>query len=101
MDGTFSYCPKYFYQLFTIHTVNNGHYIPLIFFLLPSKQFIVYERALKALIDICESKLSIKFNPKVFVVDFEKSFHNAIITVWHTIILHGCRFHLSCICLKG
>jgi len=32
MDGSFSYCPKYFYQLFTIHTVNNGHYIPLFFF---------------------------------------------------------------------
>ncbi|CAI6359480.1 unnamed protein product [Macrosiphum euphorbiae] len=95
MDGTFSYCPKYFYQLFTIHTVNNLHYIPLIFFLLPSKESIVYERALKALIDICESKLSIKFNPKVCVVDFEKSLHNDIITVWPTIILHGCRFHLS------
>jgi len=48
MDGNFFYCPKYFYQLFTIHTVNNGYYIPLIFFLLPSKESIVYERALKA-----------------------------------------------------
>lgn len=44
MDGIFSYCPKYIYQLFTIHTdhtVNNGHYIPLVFFLLPSKETIV------------------------------------------------------------
>jgi len=38
MEGTFSYCPKYFYQLFTIHKVNNGHYILLIFFLLQIKK---------------------------------------------------------------
>ncbi|KAE9536151.1 hypothetical protein AGLY_007374 [Aphis glycines] len=67
-------------------------FLPIIY---DSYKSIVYERALKALIDVCESKLSIKFNPKVCVVDFEKSLHNAIITVWPTIILHGCRFHLS------
>jgi len=25
IDGTFEFCPKYFYQLFTIHGLKNGH----------------------------------------------------------------------------
>lgn len=32
VDGTFKYCPKLFYQLFTIHGLSNGYYIPLVFF---------------------------------------------------------------------
>lgn len=26
LDGTFSYCAQHFLQLFTIHTMENGHY---------------------------------------------------------------------------
>lgn len=95
MDGTFSYCPKYFYQLFTIHTVNNGNYIPLVFLLLPNKDTKIYERAFNSLIEVCTSKLSIHFQPKICIVDFEQSIHKAVLTVWPNIILRGCRFHLS------
>lgn len=38
LDGTFSCCTKYFLQMFTIHVLNNGHYIPLAFCLLSDKQ---------------------------------------------------------------
>jgi len=55
LDIAVSYCSKFYYQLCTFHTVNN--YIPLVFFIFPSKETIVYERALKGLIDICDSKL--------------------------------------------
>jgi len=34
VDGTFTYCAKYFLQLFTIHIFKNGHYVPLVYFLL-------------------------------------------------------------------
>jgi len=37
VDGTFTYCAKYFLQLFTIHIFKNGHYVPLVYFLLPDK----------------------------------------------------------------
>lgn len=36
VDGTFEYCPKYFTQLFTVHSKNN-FYIPLVFYLLKIK----------------------------------------------------------------
>ena len=37
IDGTFKSCPKYFYQLYTIHGLRNGHFIPLVYALLPGK----------------------------------------------------------------
>jgi len=32
VDRTFTYCAKYFLQLFTIHIFKNGHYVPLVYF---------------------------------------------------------------------
>ena len=26
-DGTFTYCPRYFYQLYTLHGYKNGQYV--------------------------------------------------------------------------
>jgi len=42
MDGTFQYCEGCFTQMFTIHGFQNGHYIPLIFCLLPDKKYETY-----------------------------------------------------------
>lgn len=33
-DGTFSYAPKYFEQLYSIHILQNGFYVPVIYFLI-------------------------------------------------------------------
>ncbi|KAL8584038.1 hypothetical protein ACOMHN_022378 [Nucella lapillus] len=41
-DGTFEFCPKFFYQLYTIHGYKNGHYLPCAFFLLQSKSLIKF-----------------------------------------------------------
>lgn len=87
LDGTFTYCPKYFCQLFTIHGFLNNRYIPLIFILLPDKQS--YIKCFKILND----KISI--NPKIFVVDFEIAIHQAIHFVWPSAQIRGCRFHLT------
>jgi hypothetical protein len=37
IDGTFKYCPKYFYQLYSLHGCKNGNAIALVFALLPAK----------------------------------------------------------------
>ena len=42
IDGTFKYCPKYFYQLYTVHGLRNGHFIPLVYALLPGKSEVNY-----------------------------------------------------------
>jgi len=38
VDGTFKSCPSLFTQIFTVHGLQNGKYIPLLFCLLPDKE---------------------------------------------------------------
>jgi len=38
MDGTFNYSDKYYKQLYTVHGIKNGVYIPLMICLLPNKE---------------------------------------------------------------
>jgi len=51
IDGTYKSCPKLFYQLFTIHGVLNNNYIPLVYFLLPSKSANCYTYAFQHLVE--------------------------------------------------
>jgi hypothetical protein len=37
IDGTFKCCPKYFYQMYTLHGCKNNNYVPLLYALLPAK----------------------------------------------------------------
>lgn len=94
VDGTFSYCTKHFLQFFTIHTVENGHYIPLVFSLLPDKRSESYSLVFNTLRKKCE-ELSIALNPRKAVCDFEVAIHVALKKVWPDIQLIGCRFHLA------
>lgn len=94
MDGTFTYAPKYFYQFFTIHGVNNGNYVPLIFCLLPNKTEETYISLFDHLKVKCE-EYDILFNPKQITVDFEIAIQNAVRSSWPLAKLRGCRFHLS------
>lgn len=94
MDGTFSYCTKYFLQLFTIHGLFNGHYIPLVFCLLPDKRSETYEKLFKTLSTEIFKRYSVTFIPPEVFVDFEKSIHVAVRATWPTTKISGCRFHL-------
>lgn len=51
VDGTFDFCPRFFTQMFTIHTVENGHYIPLVYILLQNKHS--HFKAFQLLPDYC------------------------------------------------
>ena len=64
MDGTFEYCTKFFKQLFTLHGIKNGHYIQLVYALLPDKTTQSYKNFIDELLGICPT-----FKPKVIVVD--------------------------------
>lgn len=55
MDGTFKACPKLFYQLYVIHTMEDyggsaKKIIPLIYILMPDKSQNTYERVFNILI---------------------------------------------------
>ncbi|XP_072377754.1 uncharacterized protein [Diabrotica undecimpunctata] len=94
MDGTFKYCPKFYYQMFTIHGYYNGHYIPLVFCLWPDKLSSTYETCFNLIRTKC-LELTLNFLPKDIVIDFEKSIHEAVKSVWGQSKIIGCRFHLS------
>jgi hypothetical protein len=49
LDGTFSYCTKFFVQLFSIDGVKNEQYVPLVFCLLNDKRTETYEKCFKSL----------------------------------------------------
>lgn len=94
VDGTFKCCTQYFYQFFTIHAIKNGHYVPLVFCLLPNKEKASY----KAIFDIISRKclsLGYTFYPVEVVADFEKAIHSAVTEMWPNSSLKGCRFHLA------
>ena len=42
IDGTFKCCPNNFYQLYKIHGLGNGHFISLVYALLPGKSGVNY-----------------------------------------------------------
>src|SRR5699024_3436996 len=95
LDGTFNYATKYFCQFFTIHGVQNGHYIPLVFSLLPNKHYSSYLYILNFLTNHCQN-LGIMFKPTNVVIDFEESIHKAVREAWSDeISIIGCRFHLA------
>lgn len=94
MDGTFSYCTKFFKQFFTIHGFFNGHYIPLVFCLLKDKREETYRLCLSKILELCNNN-NLLFSPKEVVLDFEISIHNAVVQMWNNIKITGFRFHLT------
>jgi hypothetical protein len=94
VDGTFSYCTKFFKQLFTIHGYKNGHYVPLVFALLTDKTVQTYEHCLQLVTSLCSSRQLI-FAPIEIVIDFEKAIHQAVLNIWPNVIIIECRFHLT------
>ena len=95
VDGTFRYSATYFTQLFTLHFLHNGHYIPAVFCLLPNKHKDIYSLVFRFIVEKCEC-LGLKLQPKKIVADFEVAIHEAIKSTWSgTTQLLGCRFHLG------
>jgi len=74
VDGTFKYCTKFFLQLFTIHGLSNGHYIPLVYFLLNNKECESYAKCFNILKTEC-FKLNLCCSPEYIFADFELSNH--------------------------
>ncbi len=67
-DGTFRYCPKYFYQLYTIHIYKNGLYLSLVYYFLTGKTTTDYIEMWQSLKNTCKS-MNLIFNPKTIRVN--------------------------------
>jgi hypothetical protein len=81
VDGTFKPVPKFFHQIFTIHRLKNGHYMPLAFFLLNNKHPTSCENIFRYTVAEA-AKLSVFVCPKIVYADFKTAIQNAVTTVW-------------------
>lgn len=93
-DGTFEFCPKFFYQLYTIHGYKNGHYLPCAFFLLQSKTKNCYRDMFAVLIETC-SRMSLNLEISSIHLDFEIAVHEVIKEFFPNAEIKGCNFHLA------
>ena len=89
-DGTFQYCPKFFKQLYTLHVCQDGHYYPLLYFLLPNKKNETYETMLQKLKVELET-----VNVSTFLIDFEASMVCAVRKTFPQGNVRACYFHLA------
>lgn len=95
---TFQYCANYFTQLFIIRGFKNGHYVPVVFGILPDKKYETYVNFFKILIDKC-SEFCLNLNPLKVVSHFEASIQKAC-RFWASANFVGCGFHLTQICYR-
>jgi len=58
--------PKYLHQLFTIHGFINGHFLPLVLFLLANKHQTVYENVFRYTVSAA-AKLGVKITDATYV----------------------------------
>lgn len=79
MDDIFKSC-EMLTQMFTIHTIHNNHYIPIIFGLLPSKSTECYSQTFTHIFNKFH-KQNLNFIHKIVYGDFEVAIHTTLITV--------------------
>lgn len=94
VDGTFKCCPKFFYQLYTIHGLSNGHYIPLVYALLPGQSEENYRNMWTCLTDTCSAR-NLLLKPSVIHADFEVAMLIVLRDIYPTAVIKCCRFHLG------
>ena len=94
MDGTFATAPRLFYQIVTLHAFILGVMLPLVFGLLPNKDWNTYIRFLSLVKEKSES-IGFTISPQRNMQDFEKGLMNACLHVFPGVIVKGCYFHYA------
>jgi hypothetical protein len=93
VDGILKSAPKFFHQLFKIHGISNGHYVPLEFFLLAKKHQTSYDDVFRHTVSEV-AKICVNIFPTVIYADFETAIHNAVTRVWPGCEVKACRVRL-------
>ncbi|CAF4876136.1 unnamed protein product [Rotaria socialis] len=89
VDGTFKVVPEIFYQLYIIHSVHRDHVIPVIYVLLHRKNADTYYRLINKIL-----KFAPLWSPRSIMLDFEQACIGVYQTMFPTVLLSGCYFHL-------
>ena len=75
MDGTFKLCPEIFYQIYTIHALNNNQVFPCVFALLPNKNEVTYNVLFR---EVRNAVIRQGNEPTDILIDFERAAVNAV-----------------------
>ena len=87
-DGTFKFCPKYFYHLYSIHAYKNGQCVPCVFFLLPSKTKQCYEQMFRHLTEVCaQFDVTLDIHVTQLNLDSEIVINEAALAHWQNVII--------------
>ena len=92
MDGTFSSCPRLFYQLFTINIYIGDQQFPAIYALLPGKSRNIYNRLFLLIKEELQNK-SLTSYPNRVMIDFELALLQSVQLHFPQVDLSGCYFH--------
>ncbi|KAF6215099.1 hypothetical protein GE061_009849 [Apolygus lucorum] len=93
-DGTFTYAPKHFYQLYTVHVSINGFHMPVLYAFLSGKSKGVYVSLWMNVKDLVLSLVKKHLQLTTFHVDFEHAAHKALSECFPNAAIYGCTFHL-------
>ena len=91
MDGTFKSSPQHFKQLYTIHGLFKGHFVPLVNILFPSKPSDAYFNMF-SIVKRHMADLDIVFNPESIMIDFEMAMIIVLNAHFLTSQVRGCLF---------
>jgi len=94
-DWTFTYVPKLFMQLYTLHIYKNNFYIPLVYCFSRNKQTSSYLMLWDMLEKLCVQLTNKPLQINIFHVDFEKATYNAVLKKFPNSVIVCCNFHLG------
>ncbi|CAF3817177.1 unnamed protein product [Rotaria magnacalcarata] len=89
MDGTFSICPKDYYQLFTVHGMFSDQIVLLVYGLFIGKDTNDYDNFFQQLL------LKYDYEPEPILVDFESATLKSTKSIFPDAIQIGCLFHFG------
>lgn len=89
-DGTFTVAPALYYQIYTLHVLQAGRVLPMLYCLLRRKTAATYTRVFRKILHL-EPGLS----PVTLLTDFEQAAIQAFRTVFPAAAPSACFFHLK------
>ena len=94
MDGTFKISPPQFTQLFTLHIIYMGFFIPVVYALLKDKSSDTYYQMF-ATLRRKMATFNLILNPLILVLDFESGILPSLQQHFPNSSIKGCNFHFT------
>ena len=94
MDGTFSTCPRIFYQLFIINIIVDGKQVPALYALLPSTSRETYNKMFTSIKEQMQ-KLNFTLTPSTVLIDFEIALRQSVQLQFPAASIKGSYFHFT------